>query len=224
MNISRQTKTERYILRTNPVLYLPLYKLDGASILSKDAHGHVCIVTGTTWTSQGRSFDGNDYVDVSTIPEPAGVFSLVIWFKTSGAGNMTLFPYHVVTAVNYYGWGLTMSNGAVLLQTNDGLTAKNISSGGGYADGAWHYAVGVYDQVAPKIYVDGILKGTGAAQATAVVKFAGSYASVGVSRYAIASFERYFTGTLGEVIYYNGKALTPLEIQNIYLAIKWRYQ
>ena len=34
----------------------------------------------------------------------------------------------------------------------------------------------------------------------------------------------FFAGTIGEVMHYAGKALTLSEVQNIYLATRWRYQ
>jgi len=52
-------------------LYLPLYELDGSSFMSKDACGHICLVTGALWGSQGRTFDGgDDYIDITTTSWP----------------------------------------------------------------------------------------------------------------------------------------------------------
>ncbi len=48
-------------------LYLPLYELDGASFMSRDAYGHLCTVTGAFWTPRGYSFDGGrDYINAGS--------------------------------------------------------------------------------------------------------------------------------------------------------------
>ena len=72
-------------------LYLPLWKLDGTSLRSEDAHGHLATVIGATWGLQGRTFDGLD--DVITIPSPAalnfgtGAFTLEVWAKLAVVAN-----------------------------------------------------------------------------------------------------------------------------------------
>src|SRR3990167_5915362 len=50
------------------VLYLPLWKKDGSSFMSDDAYGHLATVTGATWGSQGRTFDGvDDLIEANTV-------------------------------------------------------------------------------------------------------------------------------------------------------------
>ena len=49
-----------FIFDPSLVLYLPLYELDGASFISKDANGHLCTVTGALWRPNGHYFDGTD--------------------------------------------------------------------------------------------------------------------------------------------------------------------
>ncbi len=72
------------------VLYLPLYKLDGNSFMDRSAYGHLCTVTGATWGSRGRTFNGTQYI---TIPHNAvfnfgtGDFTWIVWFKTSGTDS-----------------------------------------------------------------------------------------------------------------------------------------
>lgn len=49
-----------FILDPSCILYLPLWKKDGAQFMSDDMYGHLCTVTGALWTPQGRYFDGVD--------------------------------------------------------------------------------------------------------------------------------------------------------------------
>ena len=60
----KELKYERFILSTRPVLWLPLYRKDGDTILSSDGYGHLCTVTGALWTPQGRTFDGASYISI----------------------------------------------------------------------------------------------------------------------------------------------------------------
>ena len=64
----------RFLLDPSLVLYLPLYQLDGASFMSRDAYGHLGVNYGSTWTPQGRSFDGvDDYVIVPNVVDRKSV-------------------------------------------------------------------------------------------------------------------------------------------------------
>ncbi|MDO8687497.1 MAG: hypothetical protein Q7K41_02790, partial [Dehalococcoidales bacterium] len=49
-----------FIFDPSLVLYLPLYEPDSSSLMSKDAYGHLAAVTGATWGTLGRTFDGSD--------------------------------------------------------------------------------------------------------------------------------------------------------------------
>ena len=63
-----------FIFDPSLVLYLPLYQLDGASFVSKDAHGHLCSVTGALWRPNGRWFDGTDDTIAADSVASAGFF------------------------------------------------------------------------------------------------------------------------------------------------------
>ena len=64
-------------------LYLPFYRLDGSSLISKDAYGHSCTVNGAAWRTQGRYFDGiDDRIAVGTVSDfsfiqNTGIFTLM---------------------------------------------------------------------------------------------------------------------------------------------------
>ena len=49
-----------FIFDPSLALYLPLYELDGASFVSRDAYGYLCTITGASWKLRGYKFDGVD--------------------------------------------------------------------------------------------------------------------------------------------------------------------
>jgi len=58
-----EAELDNFALDPSCVLYLPLWKLDGDSFMSKDAYGQLCTNHGSLWTPQGRKFDGvDDYI------------------------------------------------------------------------------------------------------------------------------------------------------------------
>ena len=76
-----ELELDRFALDPYCKLYLPLWKLDGDSFMSKDAYGHLCTRYGTGtappahWTPQGWSFDGvDDYLDCGSAPSLDTVF------------------------------------------------------------------------------------------------------------------------------------------------------
>lgn len=73
------------------VLYLPLYSTDlqGSPITSKDASQTSCTVTGATWGSQGRTFDGTDDDVRMTSPTFATneTGTMIWWEKSSVLGG-----------------------------------------------------------------------------------------------------------------------------------------
>ena len=103
-----------FIFDPSLVLYLPLYELDGASFMSKDAYGHLCTVTGATWTPRGRSFDGTD--DHIALPQAAyqvagdgDDLTILIWYEQLPVSVGTIFmlsgatlyrPYFLVQILN----------------------------------------------------------------------------------------------------------------------------
>ena len=217
--LDRIDSPEGFILDPSLVLYLPLYRLDGAFFMSKDAYGHLCTVTGATWGSQGRSFDGtDDYINCGddTSFDITSAITVEAWIKT----NVALLLQHIVgrddgTNRNYIlviqadgtpNWVLWVSN-AAKERTGSLVTA-----------GTWYHLVGTYDGAQSILYTNAVagspLAVTGAIDNDDVSLTMGSRA---------VSLDRDFDGIIGEVRIYN-RALTPLEIQNNYLATKWRYK
>jgi len=225
-----------FIFDPSLVLYLPLYELDGASFMSKDAYGHLCTVTGTLWTPRGRYFDGSD--DWINCGNPATLqfasadaFSILAWIKPD------LLNYRVIlskmeTAGDYKGY--MFNTGSLVAQGSDKLelvlrVALNTNNIFIYSDDpistdTWTMVGFTYDgsltAAGVKLYGDGNILAytiyhnnlTGELQNTTEDVLIG-----------VRGTEKDYKGLMGELVVYN-RALTPLEIQHNYLATKWRYR
>jgi len=197
----------------------PLYKLDGASFMSKDAYGHLCTVTGALWTPRGRDFDGvDDNIDCG------GADSL----KFNGLDTQTIEAWiypeasefgDIVGRMNCYLLMVVTSAGKVLLRghvyTSGGTYVRDSAP---FGLNTWHHVAQVYDGTDFRIYVNGSLActpldGTGTINQAAVNTYIGS-------RTPSSDF---FNGLIGEVRMYN-RVLSAVEIQRNYLATKWRYR
>jgi hypothetical protein len=218
-----------YIQDPSLALYLPLWKLDGASFTSKDKHGHLCTATGALWALQGRSFDktddvvyrssGNDAFQVGT-----GDISFLAWFKptvnVTDAQHILVLPYSLsITAIRIY---IAGSNIYIAMR-NSGGALKAVS--GSAALNQWTMAAGVRSGGDLYGFINGVSTGspvTGADinLATHQGVILGAYNEL---VYPNANYIYHFGGLIGEVRAYN-RALTPQEIQQNYLAAKWRYR
>ena len=214
--------TERYILSTMPVLYLPLWKLDGSSFTSADGHGHTCTVTGATWGSQGRIFaGGTDGIVSNTKLFTAYPFTLSGWIKaTSRAddasvlcwlGDKDVEDIHYLLRIN------AVTGFASVLARN---TNAYINSGVVNLFGSFHYLTAVFASATSRLLnVDGVNVATGTdsvAYSSDVDIFSIGYAR----RFTPDSHAK---GTIGEVFGWS-RSLSVGEDMNNYLATKWRYQ
>ncbi len=189
----------------------------GNIIRSKDTNNQACTVTGAIWTPQGRSFDGDDVIACGNLTALNGVTALTFeaWMKTTGAGSPALVVSKYTDADNRCHMGsfgtdfyCNVSNGAAAYGAT--TITKNI----------WYHAAMVFD-------------GSQATNATRLrffktgVEIALSYtgrvpATTPVGAFTLgAQSTSYGIGIIGEARAYI-RALTA-EIQNLYLATKWRY-
>ncbi len=199
-------------------LYLPLYEPDGASFMSKDAYGHLGIVTGATWGIQGRTFDGTDdritapVIDVST----GTGLTVLIWFKRLGAsGGSGSNAYHdLLGAINgdpdnrvmitSDGTGLRVELSGVI-QTMTISNATIFNQVGVMWNGTNLYPV-----------LNGVL-GTASAVASLTSGVTGTLVGWHSSEYFISN------GIIGEILIYN-RAFNQVELTNAFLGTKWRYR
>ena len=210
-----------FIFDPSLALYLPLYELDGASFMSKDAHGHLCTVTGALWRHNGRWFDGND--DAINLGNPtvlnlSSAWTYQAWFKcadTSG-GNAGILSKDDAVKRDFF---------VILLTTGVIRFTHHISNAGNYVDttltyddDSWHFGTFINDGTDLIIDVDGTtVIGAGKGGATD-----NDGANFYVGSWRPGTGEA-INGMIGEALGYSC-ALTPLEIQHNYEATKWRYR
>ncbi len=226
----RTFATERYILSTMPVLYLPLYRLDsgesGDSFISSDGHGYECTVTDSLWRFDGRYFDGtNDYI---SIPDHASLditdaVTVEAWVNPSDMGSGSPLIHSVVSKGVYTSsYLLAWEAGEIWTGRINNETAGSIAITG----------FGSFDHIVIRYDKDG---GAGAQLVMILNGVVGTYhadysTAIGtnndplyIAEERIPTQDRTLIGCVGEIRIYN-RGLTLLEVQRNYLATKWRYQ
>jgi len=211
------------------VLYLPLWKKDGASFMSEDAYGHLCTRTGALWRLDGHFFDGSDdYIEVahhaSQLLTTGG--SIAVWIKPSSAGEASLGRIFDKSDTNYN----LGTNGYAFYTTGTNRTGFAINNGTArfsaagsvvFGDGNFYYAVVTWDATGLVThYINGIQSGAPATSSNPVGIITSDPPCIGNLSYDPGA--RSFDGMIGEVWVYN-RVLTVCEIQRMYLATKWRY-
>ncbi len=213
-----------FVLDPSLALYLPLVELDGSAIRSRDACGHPSTVIGAFWSPRGRGFDGTD--DRISIPASSRLtltngFTIIIWFRTNDVVN-----YQVVIGIGVGGG--TPNTGDLRVDGN--VLACYWNRPGAYSGRvgttalsatAWYQAACVFcPDVSPLLYLNGMPEGTASGTPGAL---GGSGWQVQLGQTLYGDTAKNFDGIVGNILIY-GRALTPIEIQNNYLATKWRYQ
>ncbi len=224
---NRTFATERYILSTMPVLYLPLWKTDsgesGDSFISSDGHGHLCTVTGALWTPNGRVFDGaDDVVDCGALSSPTDAVTCECWFKqaTDGVGFETLFGWSDGDGRDPI-WLMVFADGTDLFWYLDGVRDWQATGVAVDLRGQWVHYVATYDKDAGAnnqiFYRNAVAEYS--VTSTGAINASTGNLQIGANR----TIEDEAKGKIGEARLYN-RALTSLEVQNNYIATKWRYQ
>jgi len=137
------------------VLYLPLWHpgLSGPVFKSPDPFGHICTVTGSTWETTGRTFDGDD--DKIVIPDPPAMrfeyddpFSFVTWiYPELVSQNMLISKSSSVTPYNGYNIriGVAKIDAYIVNHTGNGLYIMVDSSTDSIAINTWYHIAVTYD-------------------------------------------------------------------------------
>ena len=212
------------------LLYLPLYELYGASLMSRDAYGHLCTVTGALWRPHGRYFDGtDDKINCGSASVLNNIFdgggTTIAWINPSSDGESDK--------------GRVWDKGSSLFVSGESTGKVKVSfaqvfdgTGGEWATTATEVTINTFACVTvtynadsvnnnPIFYVHGVL-----VTSTEVSTPVGTRTSDGGNSLLIGNNSvgsRSFANLIGEVWFYN-RVLTPQEVQNIYLATKWRYR
>lgn len=210
----------RHLTDSSCALHLPLYRLDGASFMSKDAYGHLCTATGALWTPRGRNFDGvDDYInggkDASLAFTTNDSITIEVSVKsdkgagelpTGHAGGITSKSYSLVISIHNAQWRFF----------ND-LTTGGVSYYFGSVEkDVWVHLVVVREPNYWALYKNGSYV---AGDAPALDWKDYPSADLYIGEYN----SEYLDGLIDEVRICD-RALTPLEIQHHYLTAKRRYQ
>jgi len=205
------------------VLYLPLYELDGSSFVSRDACGHLCTVTGALWRKNGRYFDGvDDIIDCGNkaplIITGNSPRTGEVWFKSSGdyTDDRALLSYGPGGGGSYWiRFGLSLTDGylSLSLLANDHYTTTTPPAN------EWHHAAFTLAGTTTVIYYNGEVLSTKTDHSTINTQTGTNFY---IGRRGQGPTD-YWKGDIGEARFYN-RVLTPLEIQQNYLATKWRYR
>ena len=128
------------ISRRGLVLDLPLYKLDGSSFMDRSAYGHLATVTGAIWRPDGRGFEGDDYVELTStqMNYTTGAFSIWAWVKvTSLADNRVILIRGLSLADGYFLY--IGSGGEIIFYTYQASASQvSYSAAGTITTGNWN--------------------------------------------------------------------------------------
>lgn len=206
------------------VLYLPLYHSalsNPDSFKSLDAYQHTCSVTGALWRPNGRAFDGDDKINCGNA-ESLNLLSAVtldLWLKAPFSTGTKIL---VAKDHDSEGraWALSIESSGYLDFWGGGgvgMTPSNTK----YGNDVWTHIMAVYiSGTSLTYYVNGVAAG----QDTSVPDMVSTTTEVMIGARSYTGSPLYLeSGIIGEVRIY-GRALSPLEIQRIYLLTKWRYQ
>jgi len=203
------------------VLYLPLEDLDGGSLMSRDACGHLCTASGASWHAGGRLFDGiDDYILTPASPafDIRTSLTLIAWVRSDDVALQQVIVQRGSPTARRYFMDFYLANARIGVANANSMGGGDILTGTGVlAAGRFYQVCGTFDGAALRIYVDGMQDGL---KAKTTLPNSDSQA---VYTGRMAEGGTYFKGTIGEVRILN-RALTPQEIRRIYNSTKWRYQ
>ena len=204
------------------VLYLPLWYPDsettGSTIISKDINRRSCSVTGAALGSQGRYFDGDDYINISDAPSlnPIDAITIMEWINPTSFGTDYTCPLGKGANEQWY-FRLGTASQLISIQMNKESENiwRNVEHPTALVAGTWYHLVATYDGATMAIYLNTV-KATNPHTGTIGVIANPLYIGNNATFW-------YFNGPIGEARIYN-QALTAGEVMNDYLATKWRYQ
>ena len=204
-----------FVFDPSLVLYLPLYQPDGASLASKDIHGHPCTVTGATWTPQGRKFDGTD--DLISIGSPSVVnpgtkgITVSYWICPLSTTGSYIGHVNLSSATMNSRFQTVFHDGNLQVYTKD---SSWHNTGMTLGLNEWTFVTWTRAGGTLSLNLNGIDTGWSMAHTGSL----GPMTAITVGRHANT-----LNGMMGEVWIYQ-RGLSPMESQRNYLATKWRYQ
>jgi len=197
----------------------------GALTTDSSAGGHtLTAISDPAEDASGKfggacAFDGNDayYVDNDADLAPSSTFSVGGWVKSSLASTRQSIVTKANQPPSSYSWGLEImddSKAQFNLWQTAGAGYLTVSGlGSVITDGVWHFIVGTYNATGTiaSLYLDGNLLGTDNTTT-------GTWNTT-ANRFEIggrADGYNFLTGSLDDIFFFNGKALTSDEIYSLY--------
>ena len=212
-----------FITDPSLILYLPLYQVDGASLMSRDAYGHLGSVTGVQWKSDGRAFDGiDDYIALpDNLLAGASRWTIILWLKANDITTNNLSPI---------GGSVTVWNEIPFLRCQNGkyqvsvlhsseFIVQNKNTSGDVLLNQWENVCFLYDGSNCLFYRNGILTDTLGALDDKALDATTINSRIGGGQ---SSSSKHYSGAIGEVLIFN-RTLTSQEVQQIYHTTRWRY-
>ena len=218
-------------------LALPFRYLDGDSFMDRSVYGHLCTKTGALWRPYGHYFDGiDDVLNCGNAPilqtcfggDTTGSYTYLWWQRQATSSNANRGIFNKGADPNFWGVWLS-SNGRLYFErkvvsgTNDSFCNWLVWATGD-ANRWVFFALATEGRTNSgiRLYKDLQLLARTDDQNTLssdILNTGEDLFSVGQSWGAGGRF----LGDIGMQLAY-GRLLTFQEIQNIYLATKWRYQ
>ncbi|MFC1921318.1 LamG domain-containing protein [Chloroflexota bacterium] len=214
-------------------LYLPLYELEGASFISKDASGHLCTVAGAALKLNGRYFDGiDDFINADSVlnavcASTAGTIEgwvntgditgqqAVVCFGDTDADEYIVFRIRENGKLN--AWVKVAGTSQWVVDTDNVVFANDIF---------YHVAL-VHNGTEAVMYVNGNKPAQTFSVTTDKSVWLNSLTGIdnvrAGQRVVNGITADFWDGLIGEARVYN-RALCPQEIRRNYLATKWRYR
>ncbi len=217
------------------VLYLPFWHpaLGGSTLKSLDQYAHTATVSGALWTPQGRTFDGID--DDISIPNTnlktltAG--TILIWYKMLATGaSDDIFDsssYGLTENADYLAISLSAAN-ALLLDIQTGNVPRLLATGATFSINTWYQIGFSVDASGNLLYLNGVASTptytTGSATTAYFLNDLPTDQEIYIKRLKYnGTYYSRGNANIGEASVYS-RALTDAEIQQNYLATKFRYQ
>lgn len=231
----KSVKPRDFILDPSLVFYADLSKKDGTSFISDDAYGHLCTVTGATWGSHGRTFDGTD--DKISIPhnvafsfERTNSFSILARINSDvpTSGDIIISKKMQAGGLphSYAGYSLQLAAGPVLrldLVHESGVSSCQVAGSTVIAASTNYFVVATYNgSSAPSgivLYVNGVAE-TLTTVTDNLTDTIITTAALNIGTYD--GLDVFWDGLVGDVWIYN-RVLMLAEIQHIWQITKWRY-
>jgi len=229
---------DEFFLDPNLVLYLPLYKLDGASFVSRDHYGHLATAFGAVWTPQGRRWDaaGDDYINTDSALPSLVTTTKGTWMAWVKLDDATPATYHIAIsfgdtdALEHILLGIFQTTGLLYAQVYDaGVKPWGLQTdAAALSDGNYAHIALIQNGTAPILLVNGVqVAQTFTAETDKTAWFSvctgldnGRIGCINNNSGGNTNYTR--NGNVREVILSNRNYSIP-EVQNYIQATKWRY-